>query len=206
MVRAFIFILSFLVLGNEASAQDKKVRLLAQGPDGHPPKTHEYVAGQEILQKMLQGFPGLEVSLVKADEPWREGPELLAKADGAVLFLAEGGKWLQQDAKRLEAFRDLAKRKGGLVMLHWAMGAKDAKYIDGAVELFGMCHGGPDRKYKVLATKASPAAKHPIARGLKPFAARDEFYYSLKQVKLPEALTPIIKADIDDNAETVSWA
>ena len=167
--------------GFAAAQAPKKLLLLAQGPDGHPPKTHEYKLGQQILQKLLAKTPGLETTIVIADEPWREGPELLAKADGAVLFLAEGAKWLHQDPKRLTAFQDLAKRGGGLVALHWAMGTRDAKNIDGWVDLFGGCHGGPDRKYKVLATDVKVAApKHPIARGLKDFKVRDEFYYDLK--------------------------
>ena len=32
----------------------KKLLLLAQGPDGHPAQTHEYVAGLTILQKLLE--------------------------------------------------------------------------------------------------------------------------------------------------------
>ncbi len=68
----------------------KRLLLLAQGPDGHPPETHEYVRGLQILQKALEKVPGLEITLVRADEPWREGPELLAKADGVVVFLSEG--------------------------------------------------------------------------------------------------------------------
>jgi type 1 glutamine amidotransferase len=207
MFRFFLLPLLFLTLVQPVSAQArKKLLLLAQGPDGHPPKTHEYAAGQQILKEMLDGFDGFDVSIVKADNPWSEGPELLAKADGAVLFLAEGARWICENPKRLAAFQDLAKRKGGLSVLHWAMGTKDAKNIDAFVQIFGACHGGPDRKYKVLAAKASlPDAEHPIARGLKPFMARDEFYYQLKRVKAAE-VTPIVKVDIDGSDEMVAWA
>src|ERR1041384_4593776 len=109
----------------------KNLLLLSQGPDGHPPKTHEYDAGQKILQQLLAKVPGVKTTLVRADEPWREGPELLAKADGAVVFLSEGAKWLSNDPKRLAAFQELARRGGGLSVLHWGMGTKDAKNIDG---------------------------------------------------------------------------
>src|SRR4051794_39263593 len=80
----------------------RKLLLLAQGPDGHPPQTHEYEQGLKLLQRLLKAVPELDVTLVRADEPWAEGPELLAKADGAVLFLSEGAKWLRRDPKRLE--------------------------------------------------------------------------------------------------------
>src|SRR5262249_48395683 len=172
-----------------------------------PAASHEYVAGLKILQKCLAKVRDLEVQLVRADEPWRDGPELLEKADGVVLYLAEGGKWLQNDAKRYEAFKKLAARGGGIVVLHWAMGAKDAKYIDGFVKLTGGCHGGPDRKYQILqATAAVADPKHPAATGIKDFGVRDEFYYRLKFVPPEGAVKPILRVPIDGTAETVAWA
>lgn len=208
MLRYQLLILFLLLLAQPASAQARKrLMLLAQGPDGHPPKTHEYLQGQRILKEMLDGFRELEVSLVHADEPWREGPDLLAKVDGAVLFLSEGARWLHQDPKRLTAFQALAQRKGGLAVLHWAMGTKEAKNIDSFVALFGACHGGPDRKYKVLAAKATlPEPDHPVVRGLKAFPVRDEFYYDLKRVKPSTGVVPVIKVEIDGAQEMVAWA
>src|SRR6185503_445343 len=98
----------------------------------------------------LEKHAPIEATLVNADEPWQDGPELLAKADGVVLFVSEGAKWVSADVKRLEAFQAAAKRKVGLSVLHWGMGTKDAKNIEPFVALFGGCHGGHERKYKVL--------------------------------------------------------
>jgi len=202
-----------LVVGSPSSADPpaakKRLLLLAQGPDGHPPQTHEYEAGLKILQKLLTKAEGLDVTLVRADEPWREGPELLAKADGVVLFLSEGAKWLHQDPKRLEALAALARRGGGISALHWAMGTKDAANIDGFVKLAGGCHGGPDRKYKVVTAEATvPDPKHPVVAGLAAFKVRDEFYYHLKfpKDKLGAGWSPILQVEIDGNKETVAWA
>jgi len=75
----------------------------------------------------------------------KEGPELLERADGVVLFLCEGAKWAQNDPKRSEALNRLAKRGGGVVGLHWALGTKEAANIEGFLNLLGGCHGGPDR-------------------------------------------------------------
>lgn len=196
-----------VVLPAPAGAPKKRLLLLAQGPDGHPPETHEYVRGLEILRKELEKVPGLDVTLARADEPWREGPELLAKADGAVLFLSEGARWLQNSPERLRAFQELARRQGGLAVLHWGMGTKDAKNIDAFVQLFGGCHGGPDRKYKVLATRAAVAdPRHPATRGLSDFEVRDEFYYTLKFPRTGPAVTPLVRVVIDGQPETVAWA
>jgi type 1 glutamine amidotransferase len=206
--RCISLLLCLTAIGVPARADPpRKVLLLYQGPDGHPKETHEYERGMKLLHKLLQKVPELETTLVSADEPYKEDPALLAKADGVVLFLSEGAAWLARDKDRLQAFRDLAKRRGGLVVLHWAMGTKDTANIAPFVELFGGCHGGPDRKYKVLSTEALLVDRmHPISRGLNHFKVRDEFYYQLKLYKSSAELLPLIQVEIDGKLETVAWA
>jgi type 1 glutamine amidotransferase len=150
---------------------------------------------------------GVQAIVVQADGPWLEGPELLDGADGAVLYLSEGAKWLQQDPERLAAFQRLAERGGGLAVVHWGMGTKDARYIDGFARLFGGVHGGPDRKFKVGEFAVQIAdVTHPIARGLGPFDVREEFYYKIKFAKPVEDITPIARVPIEGASETVAWA
>jgi type 1 glutamine amidotransferase len=210
MRRLLLAVLALALLKGGALAQDvakKKLLLLWQAPDGHPPQTHEYEAGQKVLQKLLGNVPGWEIARVRADEPWREGPQLLAKADGVVLFLCEGAKWSQHDPKRAAALAALAERGGAISVLHWAMGTREAKNIDPFLQLAGGCHGGPERKYKVLATDVHVVdLKHPVTHGLHDFKARDEFYYHLKFIKVKEPVTPLVQADIDGKRETVGWA
>ena len=99
----------------------KRVLLLGQKRD-HPPTTHEYMAGLHVLAKSLQGLPGLELSIYRADEPWLLGPELLREADAIVMFLGEGSRWEQSSPQRLKALQALADRGGGIVAIHWAIG------------------------------------------------------------------------------------
>jgi type 1 glutamine amidotransferase len=193
---------------DDPSARPAPVKLLlvGSGPDGHPAQTHEYMAGLGVLAKCLKDVPRLEITTVRADEPWRDGPELLARADGVVLFLSEGGRWMNHDPKRREALERVAARGGGLVALHWAMGTKEAKNIDDCLKLLGGCHGGPDRKYKELETDAKVAdRKHHVAAGVKDFHVRDEFYYRLKFVKAEKGVRPLLRVTIDDQPETVAW-
>ena len=207
--RKFAFSLfASLLLASALNADDapKKLLLVGQGPDGHPPRSHEYVAGLKVLEKCLKEVKGVEVITARADEPWKDGPELIDRADGVVLFLAEGARWVQQDPKRLEALNRLAKRGGGVAVLHWAMGTKDAKYIEDFQKLAGGCHGGPDRKYKELETEGKVVdAAHPVTAGVKEFRVKDEFYYRLKFVK-DDKLKPLVQVQIDGAAETVAWA
>ena len=185
----------------------KRLLLLGQSPDGHPPQTHEYMAGLRILAKCLKPLPGLEVTIVRADNPWKEGPELLAKADGVVLYLAEGAHWIAADTRRQEAFRKLAARGGGLVGLHWAIGTRDAEPIAGFLQLLGGCHGGPDRKYQVIETEVQIAARdHAICRGLDNFRVHEEFYYRLKFAKPLRSVQPLLRASLDGQMETVAWS
>ncbi len=203
LVLAILGLVTAAACGDEP--QSKRLLLLTQGPDGHPAGTHEYVAGLRRLAGDLAEVPGLEVVTLSADLPWQEGPDELRRADGAVLFLSEGAKWLSGDPRRLEAFAQLAQRGGGLSCLHWAMGTRDAQHIEGFVNLFGACHGGPDRKYIVTDTTLSPTpAALEILTGWRPFAIRDEFYYRLKRTRQGE-VTPWLTALIDGQPEMVAW-
>jgi hypothetical protein len=188
----------------------KKLLLVGQGPDGHPPRTHEYMAGLRVLATLLKPVGEVEVTTVRADGKWAEGPELIERSDGVVLFLAEGAKWVSRDAKRAAALRRLQARGGGLVTLHWAMGAREAGPVKEFVGLFGGCHGGPDRKYKVLQTTVRPAGEHEVTRGLEELEVKDEFYYRLKFApaggESKAVLTPLLRAKIDDEEHTVAWA
>ena len=191
----------------DPTSRPKRVLLLGQKPDGHPAKSHEYMAGVRLLAKLLQNRGGVQTVVVQADNPWADGPELLDGADGAVLFLAEGAKWVSADPERLSAFKRLAKRGGGLAVLHWGMGTREAAPVENFVSLFGHCHGGPDRKYKVLTATINPSSEpHPVLNGIAPVEVHDEFYYALKQPPQVERLVPLIRVSLEDSDQTVAWA
>jgi hypothetical protein len=201
------WVLLALVAQSALAESPKRLLLLGQSPDGHPPQTHEYKSGLEELAKLLLPVADLQVQFVNADEPWTDGPELLNGADGAVVFLAEGAKWLQADPRRYDAFAKLASRGGGLSVLHWGMGTRAAEPIEGFVKLFGACHGGPDRKYQVVETDvrvADPA--HLATKGIADFRVHDEFYYQLKRVTPDTGLQPLVQALIDGQPQMIAWA
>jgi Trehalose utilisation len=187
-----------------AAAEPKNLLLVGQSPDNHPPGTHEYTRGVERLAELLEPTAELKIRVVKADEPWTEGPELIAAADSVVIFLSEGARWTVADPRRHAALAQLAARGGGLVAIHWAMGTRAVEPIEPFRKLFGGCHGGPDRKYQVVQTELRPAEpRHPIAAGIESFPVREEFYYRLK---FAPGVTPVMQATIDGQPETVAWA
>lgn len=187
-----------------ADVSTKRLLIVGQGPDGHPPTTHEFMAGANVLAELLRAYPDIQTTVVKADEPWPEGPALIDKADGIAMLVTQGAEWMQTDAKRHAALKRLAARGGAIVALHWSVGAKDEKYIQGQLDLLGATRGGPQRKYKVLEVDLKRAdPQHPILSGLKDFKVYDEFYYALD--KAP-GITPLFRAKIDGNDETVAWS
>jgi type 1 glutamine amidotransferase len=204
---ALLIVLACPAGAAENEGSPKRLLLVGQGSDGHPPATHEFMAGVRILEKLLAPIGSLQTTLGKAAEPWPEGPALIDRADGIVMFVTQGAQWMQIEPQRYAALKRLAQRKGGIVALHWAVGAKDAQYIQGQLELLGGTRGGPQRKYQVLETEVKlPDPAHPIVRGLKNFRINDEFYYHLDFAKPPGSIHPLLTAQIDANEEVVGWS
>jgi len=208
--RSFVLALGLAVLLAELaeSSPPKRLLLLGQGPDGHPPATHEYLAGLAIVKKCLDRVDGLEATIVaEAGEPFRTGPELIDRADGVVIFLAEGAKWIQQDAARLAALERLAARGGAFTGLHWGIGCRDGQYVEKFVELLGGCHGGDDRKYAVVTVTTEIAdAKHPVMTRVDAVTLEDEFYYRLKFARPESSIVPLVRVPIEKEPHTVAWA
>ncbi len=192
---------------SSAAAEPKTLLLVSQSPDNHPPGTHEYAKGIELLAGLLGPTSGLKIRIANGDEPWHDGPGLLESADGVVLFLSEGALWTQAEPRRSQALSRLAARGGGLVALHWAMGTRAAEPIEPFLMLFGGCHGGADRKYQVVDAQLRIAeGAHAITAGLHDFRVRDEFYYQLKFVKVSPGIHPLLQTTIDGQNETVAWS
>ncbi len=187
-----------------AAASGHRVLIIGQGPDGHPPTTHEFMAGAVVLQRLLQSDPSLEVTVVKAVDAWEEGPQWIDQADAVVLLVTQGSAWMQEDAERYRAFERLSRRGGGLIALHWSVGAKEGDLIPGQLALLGATRGGPERKYQFLPSQLTPDADgHPILSGIEAFDAFDEFYYALDR---QADVQPLLSAQIDGESEMVAWA
>jgi len=189
-------------------AEPKHLLLIGQSPDGHPPGTHEFMLGVQFIEKLLAPFKGqIETTIVKADEPWSEGPVLIDKADGIVLMVTQGAQWMQNDPQRYDALQRLLARRGGLVALHWSVGAKDAQFIPGQLALLGGTRGGPQRKYKVLERDVHLVEPtHPVLAGMKDFKINDEWYYHLDLQPPAPGFHPLFSVNIDDEDQTVCWA
>jgi type 1 glutamine amidotransferase len=206
LVRIPLFMGALLSFGAMAVAADAKNVLLIGMKRDHPPGTHEYMAGLNLLKACFDEEEAVKCTIVAGDEPWPEGPELIAKADAIVLSLGQGGRWIQADPKRLAAIEAFCRRGGGVVAIHWAIGAKDGKYITPFREIIGGIHGGADRKYILCPASLTVVGKeHPIMAGVTDLEIDDEWYYQLKFSPAGKA-TPLYSAKIKGRNETVAWA
>jgi len=182
----------------------KNLVLLGQKRD-HPPGSHEYMSGVHVVAKCLEGVPNLQTRIFNADEPCPDAPQWIAAADAVVLYLGEGGKWMQLKPERLQAVDALAARGGGIVGLHLGIAAKDERYIPRFLTLMGGVHGGSDRKWVVTETDVQIADRqHPIVAGVELLRLDDEYYYHLKFAK-QGTITPILRATINGQPETIAW-
>lgn len=201
-------LIALVLSGAAAVAAPKRLLLIGQSSDGHPPGTHEFMAGVRVVDELLKPFAAnIQTTITKADEPWTEGPGLIDQCDGILLLVTQGGRWMQTDPERHAALQRLAERKGGIVALHWSVGAKEPQYIAGQLALLGGTRGGPNRKYKILENDVHLAERaHSILRGLGDFRIKDEFYYRLDLVSPSPPFHPLLTTPIDGNEETIAWA
>ena len=208
-LKSFAPLLFSLALAAPALAQSspKRVLIVGQGPDGHPYGAHEFMPGARVVERLLASQKSIVTTVVKADDPWPDGPVLLDKADAVVLLVTQGSEWMQVDPLRWAAIKRLAARQGGIVALHWSVGAKDEKYIPGQLQLLGGTRGGSWRKYTVVTNDVKLLnTQHPTLTGLKDFRVYDEFYYKLELAKSSPGFTPLMSTHLDDNDETICWA
>src|SRR6478736_5420649 len=103
MKRTFVFQLAcalFLALEIHAADKPRRVLIVGQSPDGHPPLTHEFMAGARVMDELLKKFPDIQTQVVKAGEPWLDGAKLLDNCDGLLMLVTQGSRWMQTDSSR----------------------------------------------------------------------------------------------------------
>jgi hypothetical protein len=161
-----------------ATADGKKKLVIIAGKPSHPPRMHEFRAGSLLLQKSLASVPNLVVEV--ADKGWVKDETTFADADAVVIY-ADGGAGHPavqgEHAKTLDA---LAKKGVGLGFMHYGVevlpdkgGAEFKRWIGGHYEHLFSCN-------PIWEPKFDSFPDHPITRGVKPFTAKDEWYFNIR--------------------------
>lgn len=188
MIRALVAV---VLMSAVADAQDKKLILVA-GKPSHGPGDHEFRAGCLLLQKCLQGFPGLQVEVVA--NGWPKDAKVFDGAAAIVCYADGGGGHPFIQGDRLSLIDGLAKKGVGLGFMHYGVevpkgpaGEKFHEWIGGHYEKDYSCNPMWSPDYKTF-------PDHPVARGLKPFSTMDEWYMCIRFRPEMKDVQPILVA------------
>ncbi len=166
---------------------ERRVVFLAGRPS-HGYAQHEHHAGCLLLAKCLnQGVPGVKTVV---QDGWPKDPGILQDADTIVIFCDGGGGHLVMP--HLKDLDRLMKKGTGLVCLHYAVEIPKGEpgdflksWIGGYYETFWSVNPHYMADFKSL-------PDHPVARGVKPFAIADEWYYHMRFQEDMKGVTPIL--------------
>ena len=165
------------------SPVETKQILLVAGRPSHPPRMHEFNAGVQLLARCLKesGAPiQVDVSL----NGWPKDESLLLNADAVVFYMDGGGghEVVQDQGKRLALVDGLAAKGIGIGCMHYAVevvsdqaGKEFKRWIGGYYEHMFSCN-------PIWEPAFSQFPIHPITRGVKPFQAKDEWYFHMRFV------------------------
>ncbi|MBX6312757.1 MAG: ThuA domain-containing protein [Isosphaeraceae bacterium] len=186
--------------GASARAEDAKVVLLA-GHASHGPGDHEFHAGLKLLAKCLQEVPGLAPVYVEEMAPGEGWPKDESVFEGAktIVFFMDGGRnhpMIQGD--RLATMRTLMEKGVGLVCLHYAVEVPKGEPGDFFLKYLGGYYESGYSTNPHWTAEIQSLPDHPITRGVRPFAIRDEWYYNLRFRPDMKGITPILIAKPDD--------
>lgn len=195
-------IAALAVASGAARADDAKI-VLVPGHASHGPGDHEFHAGLKLLDQCLDKLPGIQSVYLEPDqavpgEGWPKDESVFDGAKAIVFFMDGGGGHPAIQGDHLKALQKLADKGVGLVFMHYGVevpkgepGDKFRDWIGGYYET-----GYSTNPHWVADIKSLP--DHPITRGVKPFAVRDEWYYNMRFRPEMKGVVPILVAKPDD--------
>ena len=170
--------------------QKKKIVLIA-GPRSHGYGSHEHNAGCLLLAKALNdNMPNVYATTYQSG--WPKDPTALDNADAIAIYCDGGGGHIA--LRHLEQVDKLAKNGVGIAFIHYAVELPKGKPGNCALDWVG---GYFETYWSVNPTweaEFTDFPRHPVTRGVKPFAIRDEWYYHMRFVENMKNVTPVLTA------------
>jgi Trehalose utilisation len=175
------------------SAADKpKVLVLIAGTPSHGPGAHEFNAGTALLASKLKGVPGLEVRFNKSG--WPKDETIFDGADGIFIYCDGGPGHPILQWNRLELLGGMMKKGVGLMCAHYGVEVPKDKGANELRDWIGGCYEHEFSCNPMWKPKFETFPDHPIARGVKPFAVDDEWYFNMRFRPEMTGVTPILSA------------
>jgi type 1 glutamine amidotransferase len=172
-------------------ADDKRIVMIA-GKPSHGPGEHEHRAGLLLFQKCLAGFPGVQVEVYS--NGWPASSDVL-KGAAAIIIYSDGGAGhpaLQDD--HLQQLGALAKQGVGLACIHYAVEPTIEKGQREFLDWIGGCFEINRSVNPVWQADFKTLPDHPVARGVKSFQMRDEWYFNMRFRDGMTGIQPILAA------------
>lgn len=173
-----------------AAPAARKIVFIADRPS-HGFAQHECNAGCLLLAKLLkQSVPGVETAVHR--NGWPQAPDALESAAAVVLFTNGGGS--HPALKHLDELGSALQKGAGLTVMHYGLdvgkGAPGDKFLD-------WVGGYYETNWSVnpsWTARFTEIPKHPVTRGVKPFAIFDEWYYHMRFRPNMDGVTPLLSA------------
>jgi hypothetical protein len=170
----------------QRKAGDDVVKIVFIGDAGtHGPRgNHEFVAGSILLARDLHAAYPQVHAVVHSSNNW---PAELSHADAIVVGLNHGQR-AATDPNIFAAVRHGA----GFGALHFGVEVNKGEAGDNYTKWMG---GYFETKWSVnpwWQPKFTKFPDHPVARGVKPFSVRDEWYYHMRFAGDMKGITPIL--------------
>ena len=173
-----------------SSATAKKKVLLLAGNPSHGFGAHDHLSGCSLLARLLNES-GLVTAVVHSlkDDGW-PSDEKLASANTIVIYSDGGGG--HPFNSHLDQLNALTSKGAGIVCIHYGVevpkGPSGDKFIDWTGGYFEP-NWSVNPHWVASFTKLP---EHPVARGVKPFATNDEWYYHMRFRDNMQGVVPIL--------------
>lgn len=181
--------------GEPAKDAAKKIVFIAGNPS-HGFGAHDHQAGCMILAKAVnENVPGAKAVVFTGG--WPKDDAALDDADCIVMYGDGGGGHMVM--RKLERMAGIAKKGTGIVCIHYAVEVPKGEAGDYFVDWIG---GYFETHWSVnphWVAKFEKLPDHPVARGVRPFAINDEWYYHMRFRGDMKGVTPILTATPPDS-------
>jgi len=169
----------------------KKIVLIA-GKPSHPPGMHEFRAGMLLLKSCLDQVAG--VTSVVYSNGWPQDAKAFDGAHAVVIYADGGGGHpaIQRDHKKI--LGELAKDRVGLGFMHYGV---EIPSTNGGPEFLEWIGGYYEHQFSVnpiWSPEYKTFPNHAVARGVKPFSNKDEWYFNMRWRENDKGITPILVA------------
>ena len=185
----------FNYVAQKAAGKDvKKIVFVADAGTHGGKGNHEFKAGAIYMARTLNATYPNCYATVHLHTRW---PKDLDHVDAVIVLLNDGGSAVNP------AVKAAMERGAGFMAIHYAVEVSKGERGDAFLKWMG---GYFEANWSVnphWRAKFDKIPEHETTRGVKPFAAQDEWYYHMRFVPDMKGVTPILSAVPD--LKTLSW-